>query len=298
MENADQSAVIEDAIRECASAGYVMIPGFLSAADLAPALAELEKTLPAPDAFANGSPEFRERYQADEVAGLVDFPFPGPELSLLAVHPKLVALAENVLGARDIRLYNAQAWAKYAGAHEYEQDLHRDFPGHTPLVPSRDPAYDQVNLFVLLSEVDEACGPPTFVDRRLTDDLPTFPNSVPRGERKDLYAAEVPGVGGPGTVIAYSIDTFHRGNTMARPGSHRYVLMTFFRRAEADWVQGPGQGVLAETSAWNDFVERASRRQLDLLGFPPRSHPFWTESTMQGFLGRYPNADTSWFEAS
>jgi hypothetical protein len=275
-----------------------MLPDFLSAEDLDPVLATLNKTLPPPDAYVNGSAEFRRHHSGNEVGGLIDFPYPGTELSSLAMHPKLVGLAEILLGTTDIRMYNSQAWVKYAGATNYQQEHHRDFPGHTPIVPSADPNFGQVSLIVLLSDVDNGNGPTAFVSKRLTQDIPMFPIAVSREERGYLYESEVPGVGSPGTVIAYGIDTFHRATNLERDGSSRYILMTFFRRADADWVQGPGRGILAETPEWNAIVEQASRRQLDLLGFPPRSHPYWTESTRQGFLGRYPKADTAWLDLS
>ncbi|MFC5289855.1 hypothetical protein ACFPM7_22605 [Actinokineospora guangxiensis] len=39
-----------------------------------------------------------------------------PEVSLLAVHDALIRLAEVFLGTDDLRLYSAEAWARYTGA--------------------------------------------------------------------------------------------------------------------------------------------------------------------------------------
>jgi PhnB protein len=70
-----------------------------------------------------------------------------------------VDLAERLLGSADLHLYNAELWAKYAGAVDYEQVHHRDFVNHSLVVPSRGDPGRQMTLFVLLSDVDEDDGP-------------------------------------------------------------------------------------------------------------------------------------------
>jgi hypothetical protein len=59
-------------------------------------------------------------------------------LCRIVVHDKLVALAEAIFATRDIRVYASELWAKYTGAASYEQEHHRDYLNHTPLVPSAD----------------------------------------------------------------------------------------------------------------------------------------------------------------
>ena len=54
------------------------------------------------------------------------------DLNRLAFHPDLLDLAERFLGSADLRLYDAELWAKYAGAVDYEQRHHRDLGNHTP----------------------------------------------------------------------------------------------------------------------------------------------------------------------
>jgi hypothetical protein len=51
------------------------------------------------------------RYLNDEFAGIDSFPFRSVQLSLLAVHARLVQLAEVLLQDDDIRIYSAEAWA-------------------------------------------------------------------------------------------------------------------------------------------------------------------------------------------
>lgn len=293
MSSENHLALIAKAVAEYPTLGYSILPGFLTEADLAPALNTLHRTLTPPDAFVNGSAEFQDSHRQSYRAGLVDWPYPSTELSLLAVHPKLIELSEVLLDSKDIRMYNGHAWVKYAGA-SYDQDHHRDYRGHTPVIASQDPEFGHVQYFILLSDVDEGSGPPMFVDNRLAENVPMHPHLAPREAHPEFYDAEVPGVGPRGTVIAFDIDTFHRATNLKRQGASRFMLLSFFRRAEAYWVAGPGKGILAEDAEWNAFVESASRRQLDMLGFPPQGHRYWTNEIKQAYIGRYARADRSW----
>lgn len=293
MSHECHSALVAKAIAEYPTLGYSILPGFFTDEELASALSTLYETLSRPDAFVNGSAEFQESHRTNYRAGLVDWPYASTELSLLAVHPKLIELSETLLGSSDIRMYNGHAWVKYAGA-SYDQDHHRDYRGHTPLIASKNPEFGHVQYFILLSDVDKGTGPPMFVDNRLAENVPMHPHLAPRDAHPEFYDNEIPGIGPRGTVIAFDIDTFHRATDLTRDGASRYMLLSFFRRAEAHWVAGPGKGISTEDSEWISFVENASRRQLDLLGFPPPGHHYWTDAIKEAYTGRYPHADRSW----
>jgi hypothetical protein len=80
--------------------GFVILPSYLSSDDLAPALGDLETMFPTPDGFHDGTDPRRERYVRDEFDGIDGFPFASTELSLLAVHPRIIQLAEDLLVPR------------------------------------------------------------------------------------------------------------------------------------------------------------------------------------------------------
>lgn len=273
--------------------GFVVLPGFLDPADIEPARGQLPAVYPELTEFADGvTPDHRR----DPFAGQRDLPFASEELSLLAVHPRLVQLAETLLGGPDLRLYAGEAWAKFAGVAAYDQELHRDI--HSPLVPSFDDALHQVELFVFLTEVDADCGPPAFVPRGVSADLPMQRIAVGNHERPDLYDAEVRATGPAGTVIAYSVETLHRATELTRPGSFRASLHANFRRAEHDWFSRQAWGDRSFHDEWGRLVVRASYRQLLLFGFPPAGHPYWTPQTLAEMQARYPGADfTTWARA-
>ncbi|MEK8145713.1 hypothetical protein NKH18_43815 [Streptomyces sp. M10(2022)] len=86
---------------------------------------------------------------------------------------RILTLAETLLEDDDIQISGAEAWAKYAGASDYDQDLHRDHPGHTLLVPSTAPGFRQLEMFVYLADVPESSA------RRTLSRGSTLPTSPP-----------------------------------------------------------------------------------------------------------------------
>ena len=185
-----------------------------------------------------------ERFN-DELGGIDDFPFPSTALSLWAVHPMLTALAERLLRTRDLHVYSIEAWAKYTGAADYDQHLHRDYLGASLVVPSTDVRYGQVEMFVYLNDVPAELGPPAFVPLRHTADMPMIPNWSARGRSPRSRPADVavptraarplrprsPAVGAAGTVVAYTNRTFHRATQLATARGARYTLHVNFRPA-------------------------------------------------------------------
>ncbi|MBX9623857.1 MAG: phytanoyl-CoA dioxygenase family protein [Gemmataceae bacterium] len=290
---------LADAVARWAEHGFVVLAGWVPAAELEPARRELADLYPPADEFHTRPDDPRAaKLRGDEFAGITPFPFPGPELGLLAVHPRLVALAEALLGTADVRLYSAEAWAKYTGAADYDQPLHRDYLNHTLLAPADDPAFRQVELFLYLCDVPEELGPPHFVSKTLTRGTPAFPNWLSRDERPEWYAAEASAAGPAGTVVAYEVGTFHRGTGLTAPGGVRYTLHASYRPAGAEWAGRIAWADRSHEPGWYAFARRATARQLLLFGFPPPGHPYWTATTWAAVAARYPGADLTAFQPS
>jgi hypothetical protein len=296
---------LSDAARAWQADGFVILPGFIPADELASAVDDLGLLFPSAAGFHDGTDPRRERFLGDEVAGIDTFPFASTAISLLAVNHRLLHLAETLLGDSDIHLYTAEAWAKYTGACDYDQDLHRDYLNHTVLVPSTTPGCQQVEMFVFLNDVPEELGPPHLVPRSHTADLPAVPNWYLRPGRHsdwrfnddsgsaDLYTAEVTGAGPAGTVIAFAPGTFHRGTQLTAPRAVRYSMQLGFRPASLQWGQRVAWAAHSFTDEWANFVTSATVRQLQALGFPPPGHPYWTPETLAGMALRYPKLDLS-----
>lgn len=264
---------------------------------------------PSASGFHDRTDPRRERFLGDQSSGIDYFPFASTEISLLAVHRRILDLAEALLG-EGVRLSGAEAWAKFAGASDYDQDLHRDYPGHTLLVPTTADAYRQLEMFVYLADVPEDFGPARLVPRKYTAELPAVPARYLRpgrsstnrfelaGDNSDLYNAEISAAGPAGTVVAFEVGTVHRGSAMTAPRGARYTMHLNFRSSGVEWGQRRGWAYIAAREPWYDFVERATPRQLRVFGFPPPGHPYWTAETLTGMAQRYPRLDLSpWQDA-
>lgn len=290
--------------------GFVVLPGYLPAAELAAAREELGRLFPtAADFHAHVDPERNARFIGDEFDGIDGFPFASLALNRVPVCDALVELATTLLGSTDVRLYSAEAWAKYEGAADYDQDLHRDYLNHTILVPSSAPEFRQVEMFVFLSDVTVGTGAPRMVPRsEVTDRLPARPNFFPRdgsddadegfvetGGRADLYEHEVPATGPAGTVVAFQPQTVHRGSAITESGGSRFSMHLNYRPAAAEWAHRHAWADRSHDPHWYAFAEQATPRQLELFGFPPPGHRFWTAETLAGVAQRYPGLDmTAW----
>ena len=191
-------------------------------------------------------------------------------------------------------MYEAHNWAKYSGATDYDQQLHCDFRNHTPVVPSDDPGLAEVEMFIYIHGVSEELGPTHVVSQRHTRHLPTWPPRISRHEHPQIYTHEVSSAGPAGTVLAYKTSTYHRGTEMSASGGARFSLKVSYRTVSDVWFDKMG---LTERlgGSWYRFVERATPRQLELVGFPPRGHRYWTTRTWADVCHRYPDADLSAF---
>jgi hypothetical protein len=288
--------------------GFVVLPGYLSRADIRAAQSRLAEVFPTGDEFHDDADHDRNERFRDEFGGIVDFPFGPVELSLLAVHERMIWLAEGLLGTDDVRVYSIEAWAKYTGAASYDQSHHRDYLNHSLLVPAPGQPPAQVEMFLYLSDVPAALGPPSYVALRHTRDLPALPNWYPPvGGVRDaehpgwvaeeaspqLYDVEVSATGDAGTVVAYRIETFHRGTELVAPRGARFTVHASFRRADAEWIGRRGWAGAATAPSWDSFVAGATPRQLRLFGFPAPGHPYWTAETLDGLARRYPGINTA-----
>jgi hypothetical protein len=237
-----------------------------------------------------------EHFSSSQYSGVVRFPFRIPSLSLLALNENILTLARAMLGTTEVRLYRAEAWAKYAGALEYEQLHHRDFRSHTPLVPSRDWRFRGLEIFIWLHNVSETEAPTHVAPLSASRGLPVDQWGFTPQEYPDLYGSEISAAGPAGTVLAFSTDTVHRATEFSSRSGARFNLHLCFHDAGNLWFS---RCAWANRSfdpdltppAWERLVEQASMKQLLFLGFPPPGHPFWTRETLHGMSARYPNLD-------
>ena len=105
--------------------GYLVFEGFLDAAELAAAQEALWLHFPRPEEYF-ADPAAHAWLGTSQFAGIIGGPWRSWDLNRPTFHPDLLDLAERFLGSNDLRLYEAELWAKYAGAVDYDQSHHRE----------------------------------------------------------------------------------------------------------------------------------------------------------------------------
>jgi Phytanoyl-CoA dioxygenase (PhyH) len=281
--------------------GWVVARDLLPPETIAAAQAVLPGLVPTPEEFAdNVDPVRNEPFRVDSHRVMPRFPFEDGALNEIVVHDRIIDLAEQLLGIRDLRLYQAMLSAKYGqGALSDEQLLHVDFGNHTLVVPRHEPGYQQLEMFVYLSDVTPETAATRVVSRRLTSHIPVERTYLSQTEYADLYEAEVPAVGPAGSILAYRPDVYHRGVRMMAPRAARFMVHVSYKPAGTDWLGSHGLPSAGEDMSWYRFVQHASERQLTVLGFPAPGHPYWTPGTLAGVSARYPMLDLSpWRDAA
>jgi hypothetical protein len=280
--------VSDATLAEVRERGFSIMEGFLTPEELAAAQDALWLHFPPPDDYF-ADPDPFERYRASQFAGVEEFPYRSWALNGLAVHPDLVDAAERYLQTTELHHYKVELWAKYAGAVNYDQPLHRDYGSHSLVVPRAEPRYQQLTTFIFLSDVTEEDGPTRIVPYDAGKDVPYTPLYVPFGE---LAESEVPCIGPAGSLLVYRTDILHRGSDFGASGRSRFSLLADFQVRGTTWggkMAWPKQS----PERWAKFIPQCSVRQRDLFGFPRPGDPYWNDETLTGVAARYPGIDLS-----
>lgn len=278
--------VSDATIAEVRERGFSLMDGFLSSEELAAAQEALWLHFPRPaDYFAE--PGAFERFAASQFAGVEEFPYRSWDLNRLAVHPDLVDMAERYLETTELHLYKVELWAKYAGAVNYDQPLHRDYGSHSLVVPRPESRYQQLTTFIFLSDVTAEDGPTCIVPYEDGKEVPYTPLYVPFGSLAD---AEVACTGPAGSLLVYRTDILHRGSQMTGAGRSRFSILADFQVRGTTWggkMAWPKQS----PERWARFMPECTVRQRDLFGFPRPGDPYWSAETLEGVAARYPGID-------
>ncbi len=268
--------------------GFALVEGFLDPAELDAARRALWLHYPTADAYF-ADPERYADFRRDQFAGVEEFPYLSWDLNKLPVHRDLVDAAERYLGTGELHLYKVELWAKYGGAVNYTQPLHRDFGSHSLVVPRTDFRYQQLTTFIFLSDVTEEDGPTRLLPYEAGRDVPFTPLYIDRGARAD---EEVSAVGPAGSLLLYRSDILHRGSDLSGRRSSRFSLLADYQARGTTWggkMAWPKQA----PERWADLIPRCTVRQRDLFGFPRPGHDYWNEQTLADTALRYPGIDMS-----
>jgi hypothetical protein len=279
-----------DEVRE---RGFALIEGFLAPDELKAAQAALWLHFPRPEDYFAQPASFPE-YATSQFAGVEEFPYRSWDLNRLAFHPDLVDTAERFLATRELHLYKVELWAKYAGAANYEQPLHRDYGSHSLVVPRRDGRYQQLTTFIFLSDVTLEDGPTRIVPNDRGKDVPFTPLYIEFGALADV---EVAATGPAGSLLLYRTDILHRGSDLVGAARSRFSLLADYQARGTTWggkMAWPKQA----PERWAKLMPQCSVRERDLFGFPRPGDAYWNEQTLSDVALRYPGMDMTPYGAT
>jgi ectoine hydroxylase-related dioxygenase (phytanoyl-CoA dioxygenase family) len=283
--------------------GYVIIERFLSPADLAAVDTSCHRLLPSSDEFAERPAVFADvigsssRGRGSNASIRYDFPYPDSTLNHLTFHPFLVAFAERLAETEDLHLSLGHLIAKYAGRGNYDQALHSDYSNNTLVIPSRDKRWIDIPMITYLTDVPLDLGPTYVVSQQHTEHRGLMQDGFRHHTRADFPELYEPGVEKPatvpaGSVIIYSMRTFHRGSAMTAEAGHRFVLFSGFHTAGAPWMAPKDHTARMGSKEMDKFLTEADPRQREALGFPGVGHAYWEDEEMvKGVARRYPKMD-------
>jgi len=272
--------------------GYVVVQ-LLSEDEIAAALANIYEYMPPWEAYAA-----HPRWYAESVAATsgrlrthATFPFVGDALNDITLHPELVAFAERVIGTDRLVLSHAQLGGKYAGTRDFEQSLHSDFGNNTLVYPPPDEAIIDLPAIIYYTDVTIGLSPTYVVPAEHTRGEVLGRGFRPRAQYPGLYEHEFPVLVPAGSVLIYSMNTFHRGSALTASEGVRFAENIGFCRADAPWCGQETHQHEGGRPEMDHFLERATPRQRELAGFPRVGDPYWTETTLTGVAARYPGMD-------
>jgi hypothetical protein len=283
-------AIPDDHAEQLQKHGYAIAPGFLTPGELAAARQNVLRYFPSAEEFS-ATPERYGSILEDPEHLQVEFPFAGDALNDISTHPELIRFVERVLGTREVMLSQSAIWAKYAGTGDFDQGLHLDYQGNTLVAPRDDGAFRQVNMILYYTDVDEDLGPTYVVSQEKTRHLPLWPTHRTRKASPQLYKDERPVLATAGTLLSFSMRTWHRASNIDAAAGVRFSHHLVWRAAAHSFAGYHLWSRMGENPELQRFIERAAPRQREVLGFPAPGHPYWNAETRAAVALRYPRMD-------
>ena len=279
--------------------GAVVIPNFFGPDEIAPIYDDYVRLYGLegagqgyPLAIDTGQPA--GAFHSKQFKNIDTLPYDGSvATNLISLHPALIQLAAELLGDQPVQLYQSHTWAKFTGEADYDQPFHCDYGNHTLTVPGEDVAQRTVNFVIYLSDVTDALGAMHYVKKSDSDAILgkraiAAPTECQIALKAKQHSTAAPAV----SIIAYGIDTFHRGTNMTEPNGLRYTMTVSFKRADNANI-GFHVWQHALERPWHHLMNHATPAQLECLGIPAPGNEFWTELTLRQCQLRWPEWNMS-----
>jgi len=293
------SSITKQHIEDWQEQGFTIIEDFLSPEEFLPVRKEYQRIYGLPGASRQEVLSRKDEgsigeFRSEQFKNIDELPYDGSaELNMLSLHPKLIEFAKQLLGVEAVHLYQSHTWAKFTGEADYDQTFHCDYGNHTLTIPSEDQRLRSVDFILYLTDVTDAHGALHYVTKPEADALlRQGAVSATEAQQQTLLSVQRSAAGPAGTLVAHSIDTFHRGTNLTEPNGHRYTMTVGYKAAGNDMI---GYQVWQHRAdrPWSIIFANASPTQLACFGIPLPGNPYWTERTLKLSQARWPDWDMS-----
>lgn len=293
--------ITDDEVTHWREHGYVIVEGFLDDHELRGGRDDMYRIFPTAEQYA-AEPSAYPTIEGRKAQGNEEFPYAdGPTLNRNTTVPELLSFVERALGTDDILLTQSLVWSKYGrGGEAHDQALHFDYVDNSLVVPADDVSLDQIPMILYYEDVTVDLGPTYVLSRRYYETMPLVDNRSEnplmwsfraKPEHPALYDDEVAVTVPAGSLMAFAMDTLHRGSAFHSPSGGRFTQHLVFRNAACNWMGWRSWPRFAWMPAFIRYVEEATVRERTVIGFPPPGHRYWTARTIREVNARYPRMD-------
>jgi hypothetical protein len=125
-----------------------------------------------------------------------------------------------------------------------------------------------------------------------------WPAFKTRKKHPELYRLERPVLATAGSLLIFSMRTFHRASDISADLGARFSHHLVYRSGRHNFQGYHLWAKHGENEELQRFIERSTVRQREVLGFPKVGDGYWNEETIRAVGMRYPGMDMSVYRAS
>jgi len=258
--------------------GFIIIPDFISGAQLETLQAAQRRILPTWEKIRAEPPQ-------DQAGNSLLVCFPHEEMALYqaAMDEESIAFARKWLKSQDLHMRVGCLIARYPG-HQGggtgcdDSGLHID-NGNNSLLPMSAELreFGQIGFWIHLEDVGEDQAP-----LRL----------IPKSQGRDMSRC-VPLVCKAGTLCIFTNYTWHSATAYTGTVGQRFTFGYSFGRADHYWEGFRHYTHLGKGApVFQEFIGTLTATQRQLWRFPPPDHPYYTEQTLKLLEEQYPGWDS------
>ncbi len=274
--------------------GYAIVNSFLTAEELALARVDIEACIPGWLDYCDDPNN--PKPPAPQLTDVSEFPYRGQALNRMTLHPELRRFAQINMGDEEIYCEQSHLHFKHQG-HTADQDqiMHMDYSNHTLAYPPKRSRYWQTAYLIYYTDVTEEHAPTAICSWQHYQDGIQWPAYYSKEDNPMLYDNEVKVVAPAGSMLIYSMRTFHRG-TLFNADVGRIGQFVTYAPKNYRWLGIVGWPRNAIRKEFRQWIEQASVVERTTLGFPAPGDAYWDEETITGVNARYPGMDMTPYE--